>query len=178
MRVNGVVDRLVREVQFGLLGPYALECSRDLLQRPIPAQHLRHQRPQQAISIELGGRMRCPAPPCALVAPPSSHILRASGCATLGSGSPRCVPAPSLCSADFAPAPAASAASPVLQAATAGIFSSFSHRTSWAGCCISDLRPLSSSKDGGGMMFQSSGTSNARGALTGSGGAPRHCPVD
>ncbi|CAM3674854.1 hypothetical protein ACAN107058_13610 [Paracidovorax anthurii] len=61
MRVDGVVDRLVRDVQFGVLGPHALECPRDLLGRPIPAQHVGYQWPQRPIGIELGRRACCSA---------------------------------------------------------------------------------------------------------------------
>lgn len=42
MRVQRVVDRLVREPSAGVVGMHALECGRDLLGRPHPRQHRQH----------------------------------------------------------------------------------------------------------------------------------------
>lgn len=56
VRVDGAMGRLVRDVQFAVLGPHALECPRNLLRRPTPAQHVRYQRPQRAVGIELDRR--------------------------------------------------------------------------------------------------------------------------
>jgi hypothetical protein len=49
--VDGVVDGLVRDVHAGLVGPKGAQCAGDLLRRPVPTQHVSHDRPQRAIWI-------------------------------------------------------------------------------------------------------------------------------
>ncbi len=53
--IDGGVDGLVRDVQFGLVGPHGAQCPRDLLRRPQPTQHVRHQRPQRSARVKLRG---------------------------------------------------------------------------------------------------------------------------
>ena len=47
MRVQRVVDRLVREPGAGVVGVHALECGRDLLGPPFPRQYRQHLHPEQ-----------------------------------------------------------------------------------------------------------------------------------
>lgn len=61
VRINRVVDRLVRHMQFGVLGPHAAQRLRDLLRRPQPPQHVRHQRPQRPGRVKPRSRPRCNA---------------------------------------------------------------------------------------------------------------------
>jgi hypothetical protein len=53
VRIDGGVDGLVRDMQFGFVGPHGAQCLRDLLRRPQPTQHVRHQRPKRSVRIKL-----------------------------------------------------------------------------------------------------------------------------
>ncbi len=55
VRIDGGVGGLVRDVQFGFVGPHGAQCLRDLLRRPQPTQHVRHQRPQRSVRVKLRG---------------------------------------------------------------------------------------------------------------------------
>jgi hypothetical protein len=57
LSVDGRVDRLVRDVVFGLVGVHALERSGNLLRRPLPAQQGQHDAPGDAAHFELGRRL-------------------------------------------------------------------------------------------------------------------------
>lgn len=124
VHLDGVVDRLLRDVQFASRNPHALECPRDLLRRPISAQRV------GSPAVATGHRHKAWLPgalpggvPYALAAPPSTRIPRADDCApTPGSGSPRCAAARFLCSASATLESSASAVSPASQAAATGIF--------------------------------------------------------
>jgi hypothetical protein len=56
VRVDGVVDGLVRDMQFGLVGPHASQCVHDLLWRPQPAEHVCNQRPRGSVGVKLASR--------------------------------------------------------------------------------------------------------------------------
>lgn len=53
VRVDGAVDGLVRDMQFGSVGPHAAQCVRDLLWRPQPSEHVCNQRPRRSVGIKL-----------------------------------------------------------------------------------------------------------------------------
>jgi hypothetical protein len=55
MRIDDGLDGLVRDVQFGLVGPHGAQCPRDLPRRPQPTQHVRHQRSRRSVRIKLRG---------------------------------------------------------------------------------------------------------------------------
>ena len=54
--VDRVVDGLVGDVHVGFVGEHGLECPRDLLRRPQPAQKMADHRPQHAFWAQLPGR--------------------------------------------------------------------------------------------------------------------------
>ena len=64
--VDGVVQRLVGELQARLVRVHALECVGNLGWRPAPQQHVRHHRSQRAMGIELARRTGLLATPPAL----------------------------------------------------------------------------------------------------------------
>ena len=52
--VDGVVDRLVRDVPGRIVRMHALECGCNLLWRPTPAQQGAYDRPQRTMTMQLG----------------------------------------------------------------------------------------------------------------------------
>jgi len=58
MGVDRGVDRLVRDMQFWIVGPHRAQCLRNLLWRPQPTEHMRHHRPQWPVRIELARTAR------------------------------------------------------------------------------------------------------------------------
>ncbi len=62
LRVNGRVDRLVRYMHAGVLGPHSLKDTGDLLRRPLPIQQSQHRAPPSVLRIELRYRARLNPP--------------------------------------------------------------------------------------------------------------------
>jgi hypothetical protein len=54
LRIDRRIDGLVRDVQGWIVGPHALERTRDLLGRPLPLQQREHHAPGDALHMQLG----------------------------------------------------------------------------------------------------------------------------
>lgn len=57
MRIDGVVDGLVRDVSFRVIRPHPAQCPGNLARRPQPGQQMRDNAPQGAIGMRLGKRL-------------------------------------------------------------------------------------------------------------------------
>ena len=80
MRVQRVVDRLVRDAGARIVGVHALECGRDLLGRPLPRQHRQH------LQLEQRRRGQPRSGVGLRPAAPAHRLRRTAGVASPGAG--------------------------------------------------------------------------------------------